>query len=309
MLCSVPLTDCYYKLKTLKSKTFIAVCGLKQNVVKRKGMFKNMDLVNIIYRYLNRFINSDELVEMLKNIDKTQFKQKEIKEIEELIEEVKKITECVPVKIDQIETRRMTSLNHILESLEKIKENDDNCDDVKELAKNKYDSLVKDKDRIRDSGPRYEKLYDLLVNNSVYTNYCEKMTDLELLEFITQYISAPIIPNIDQKTFDDLVNVGIKENKKEALWRLAFNYNGKKKDFSRIEDYFIEKRDNYYLIELINAVQEDLNMDKLIEKVINTKDKKFIIQCGNRAKNIGLFTDEEIEKLKKLVKEEKSYGN
>lgn len=264
-----------------------------------------MDLVNIVYRYLNRFINSDELMEMLKNIDKNKFKQKEIKEIEKLIEEVKKIIEYVPIEIDQIEIKRMALFNHILESLEKIKENEGNSDETKEFVKSNYDSLVKDKDRIRDSGPRYEKLYDLLVNNSVYINYCKKMSDIELLEFITQYISAPITPNIDQKTFDDLVNVGIKEDKKEALWRLAFNYNGKKKDFSRIEDYFIEKRDDYYLIELISAVQEDLNMDKLIEKVINTKDKKFIIGCGNRAKNIGLFTDEEIEKLKELVKDEK----
>ncbi len=261
-----------------------------------------MDLVNIIYRYVNRFINSDELIDLLKNIDKNKFSKKEIKEIEKLIEEVKKIIESVPIEIDQIELKRITSLNHILEDLEKIKENEENSDDTKEFARNKYDSLIKDKDKIRDSGPRYEKLYDLLVNNSVYINYCKKMNDLELLEFITQYISAPITPNIDQETFDDLVNAGIKKDKREALWRLAFNYNGKKKNFSNIEDYFIEKRDDYYLTELISAVQEDLNIDKLIKKVINTKDKKFINSCGNRAKNIGIFTEEEFEKLKELVK-------
>ena len=157
-----------------------------------------MDLVNIIYRYVNRFINSDELIDLLKNIDKNKFSKKEIKEIEKLIEEVKKIIESVPIEIDQIELKRITSLNHILEDLEKIKENEENSDDTKEFARNKYDSLIKDKDKIRDSGPRYEKLYDLLVNNSVYINYCKKMNDLELLEFITQYISAPITPNIDQ---------------------------------------------------------------------------------------------------------------
>ena len=43
-----------------------------------------------------------------------------------------------------------------------------------------------------------------------------------------------------------------------------------------IEDYFIEKRDDYYLTELISAVREDLNMKKLKKKVIATKDKKFI---------------------------------
>lgn len=83
---------------------------------------------------------------------------------------------------------------------------------------------------------------------------------------------------------------------------MAFNYSGKKKDFTRIENYFIDKRDDYYLTELISAVQEDLNMDELIEKVINTKDTNFIIGCGNRAKDIGIFTNEEIKNLKERFK-------
>ena len=48
---------------------------------------------------------------------------------------------------------------------------------------------------------------------------------------------------------------------------------------------------------------EDLDINNLIEKVINTKDRDFIIKCGNRAKNIGIFNDKEIEKLKKRVKD------
>ena len=257
-----------------------------------------MELVNIIYRYVNRFVSSGELMDLLQNIDKTKFLENEIKEIEKLIEEIKEIIKYVPIEIDQIETRRITSLNYILESLEKTFTSEKSSKEAKEFAKNKYDSLVKDKDEIRDSGPRYEQLYNLLTNNPVYIKYCKKMNDLELLEFITQYISAPITPNIDQETFDNLVNVGIKKDKREALWRLAFNYNGKKKDFSLIENYFIEKRDDYYLSELIYAVQDDLNMDELIDKAINTKDKNFIINCYNRTKNILVFTEDEIKKIK-----------
>lgn len=260
-----------------------------------------MDLVNIIYRYVNRFINSQELIKLLEDIDKTKFSKKETNEIEKLLEKVKKVIETVPIEIDQVEIKRLTSLNHIFESLEKIKENDKNSEEVKEFIEKQYNSLLKDKDKIRDSGPRYEKIYELLVNNSVYIKYCKKMNDLELLEFITQYISAPVTPDIDQETFNDLVVAGIKEEKREALWRLAVNYNRKRKDFTRIEDYFIEQRDDYYLTELISAVKEDLDIDKLIEKVINTKDKKFIISCGNRAKEIGIFSDEEIDKLKERI--------
>lgn len=80
----------------------------------------------------------------------------------------------------------MVSLNHILESLEKIKTNEKNDKEAKEFAENKYNSLVKDKNKIRDSGPRYEKLYELIVNNTVYISYFQKMSDLELLHNIFQ---------------------------------------------------------------------------------------------------------------------------
>lgn len=263
----------------------------------------NMDLVNIVYRYVNRFINSDELIKLLTNLDLKKFSKREIANIAELIEEVKKIIETVPIEIDQVETRRLTSLNHILEAFEKIKTNENNEKEVREFAEKHYNDLEKTKYEVRDSGPRYEKLYDLLINNSVYIKYCKKMSDLELLEFIAQYISVPVSPNINQETFNNLVKIGIKKDKREALWRLAFNYEGKKMDFTHIEDYFIEKRDDYYLTEFISAVYEDLDINNLIEKVINTKDRDFIIKCGNRAKNIGIFNDKEIEKLKKRVKD------
>lgn len=266
-----------------------------------------MELVNIIYRYINRFINSDELIELLANIDQTKFSKKEQKEIQKLLKDVKQITENIPIEIDQIELKRRASLNHTLESLEKIKANKQISKKGKEFVEREYNRLTKEKDIVRDSGPRYEKLYDLLVNHSIHINYCKKMSDLELLEFIAQYFQAPVVPNIDQETFDNLVIAGIKEDKREALWRLAFNYCGRKKDFTHIEDYFIEKRDDYYLTELIYAVQEDLDMDKLTEKALATKDQVFIMNCWNRVKDTGIFSEQEInilkEKMRKTITE------
>lgn len=214
-----------------------------------------MDLVNIVYKYINHFINRNELIKLLKDMDKTNFKSSELKEI-----------------------------NKLIESLQKIIANEKN----------------------NDSGQRYDKLYNLLVNNSVYINYCKNMSDLELLKYITQYICPPMVPKISNEVFDNLVDVGIKEDKREALWRLAFNYKGTEKDVTSIADYFIEKRDADYLTELISAVQSDLNLNELVDKVMNTKDKNFIFGCGNRAMNLGIFTDEEIEKIKIRIKEEES---
>ena len=123
------------------------------------------------------------------------------------------------------------------------------------------------------------------------------MNDLELLEFITQYISVPMPPILIQDEFDDLARIGIERDMREALWRLAFNYHHKEIDFTLIEDYFILKRDDYYLTELISAVEEDLDKDKLINKIIDTLDKDFIYQVAQTGYQIGIFSDEEIKEI------------
>lgn len=200
---------------------------------------------------------------------------------------------------------RIATIDHMVELFGKILDNGKLDDKVFEMINKQYHQLLKDRKKVKDSGPRYEKLFELLTNFSLYSKYCLKMDDYELLKFITQYISVPLPPNITQKVFDDLVAVGIEKDERESLWRLAVNYNRKGKDFTIIENYFIDKRDGYYLTELISAVKEDLNMEGLIEKVVSTKDTNFIIDCGNRAKIIGIFTDKEIEKLKERIKEGK----
>ena len=42
-------------------------------------------------------------------------------------------------------------------------------------------------------------------------------------------------------------------------------------------------------------------MDNIINEVIETQDRDFIVDCGNRAKKLSLFTDDEIADLKKRV--------
>lgn len=147
-----------------------------------------MDLVNIIYRYVNRFISSEELIETLENLDKENFSKEENEEIEKLIKEVKEVVKTVPIKIDQVEINRLTSINRLLDSLKDI--NFDKLEGKKEEETKKFiedrrKSLLKDQEKVRDSGPRYEALYNCLVENKIYTKYCKNMNDLELLEFIT----------------------------------------------------------------------------------------------------------------------------
>lgn len=141
------------------------------------------------------------------------------------------------------------------------------------------------------SGSRYIELANSLTKNKVYINYCQKMVLSELLDFITQYISAPMPAKINQDLFDDMVEVGIKEDKREALWRLAFNYVDKEKDFTRIEDYFLEKRDVYYLTELMYVEEENHDIEKIVKKIKFTNYEKFINDCFKRLEALNIPSD------------------
>lgn len=79
------------------------------------------------------------------------------------------------------------------------------------------------------------------------------------------------------------------------------NYNCKGKDFSKIEDFFIEKRDHYYLAELISGVNEDLNLDRLIEKVLNTSDLDFIKKLANTEYLQDIFSKKQKEQVKEFI--------
>lgn len=257
-----------------------------------------MELVNIVYRYMNRFINSDELVNLLINVDRSNFSNDEKEELDKIILEVKEVINSVNNEIDDVEEERIKSYNMVIDAISNLLNDDSYNDDMKEQLSKNYESLIGKKEKVRDCGPRYERLVNLLMDNSLYKKYYNNMSDEELLDYITQFISVPNVPDINQESFDRLVSIAINNDNNEKLWRLAFNYNKKGIDFTRIEDYFISKRDDYYLTELICAVEDDLDMNRLVDKVFNTNDKEFIFKCGNRANELDLFNDEEKDKIR-----------
>lgn len=235
-----------------------------------------MDLVSLMYKYINRFINSDELLESLEELDLNNFTDEEKASIKKLIDDIKSIKDKIPNEVDEIEKNRLEINEKYVNGIDKILQNNTLENKLKEKFLKIREGLLEDKKKVKDGGKLYESLFTLLADNDLINYYCDLLNDYELLEFIAQYISVPMPPQISQEKFNDLVKVGIENDEREWLWRLAFNYNEKNKDFSLIEDYFIEKRDDYYLTELISAVRDDLNMKKLKKKVIATKDKEFI---------------------------------
>lgn len=244
-----------------------------------------MDLVILMYKYINRFINSDELLESLEELDLNNFTDEEKASIKKLIDDIKSIKNKIPNEVDEIEKNRLEINEKYVNGIDKILQNNTLENKLKEKFLKIREGLLEDKKKVKDGGKLYESLFTLLADNDLINYYCDLLNDYELLEFIAQYISVPMPPQISQEKFDKIAKVGIENDEREWLWRLAFNYNEKNKDFSLIEDYFIEKRDDYYLTELISAVREDLNMKKLKKKVIATKDKKFINKVKSTLKD------------------------
>ena len=244
-----------------------------------------MDLVSLMYKYINRFINSDELLESLEELDLNNFTDEEKASIKKLIDDIKSIKDKIPNEVDEIEKNRIEINEKYVNGIDKILQNNTLENKLKEKFLKIREGLLEDKKKVKDGGKLYESLFTLLADNDLINYYCDLLNDYELLEFIAQYISVPMPPQISQEKFDKIVKIGIENDEREWLWRLAFNYNEKNKDFSLIEDYFIEKRDDYYLTELISAVREDLNMKKLKKKVIATKDKKFINKVKSTLKD------------------------
>lgn len=256
-----------------------------------------MELVDLMYRYINKFINAPKLLEELKLINLDKFNDNEKAQIESLIKEVENIINTIPNEIDDIEIKRKEQAQRLANSLSDALEKSDLDDETAEKLNKQYNSLLRETEITKDGGKLYKALFETMTQNELVSVYAKKMNDKELLKFITKYIYAPFPPVLEQNEFDDLVSAGIEEDKRESLWRLAFNYNRKNKDFSKIEDYFIEVRDDYYLVELVCAVKEDLNLLKIVEKVKNTNDTEFISKCVSYAKHTGIINDGDIKKL------------
>ncbi len=242
-----------------------------------------MNLVNLWYKYRNRFLNSNELLEQLEMIDLSAYKKSEIYEIKKLVEDIKFIKETTENELDEIEVERLKKLDCMIKTFE------EGTNDTK--IEKLLEELYREKKKVKDGGKLYETVLSLLSHHTLVNQYVEKMTAKETLELITQYIDVPYPLKLTQDTFNDLVQVGVDEDNREALWRLAVHYQGSM-DFTLIEDYFIEKRDVYYLVELICSVGEYLDKEKLLEKVKATKDTTFIASVLEKGKEYGAIADE-----------------
>lgn len=185
--------------------------------------------VKTIYKYINKLIDKDTLINEINVFINSKTGKKYIND-----------------------------LNHLLETIEN---RDMNIEDL-----------------ITNNEDEYERIFNLVTHNQTYIEIAQNMSDLELMLLITSYIFVPSIPKIDQDYFNDLVNVAKDyDNALENIWRLGMNFDGKGYNFDLLDDFFVNSKNIWYLGEYINGIQQ-INQEKIVNKILRTKDKEFIKQ-------------------------------
>ena len=121
-----------------------------------------------------------------------------------------------------------------------------------------------------------DKLIEELLMNEYYDKLTDKMDDYDFLNIITYNITSSRPYSIDQEKLDELIDVAKSHPySDENIWRLAMTYDEMGYDYSKIEEYYVNNKNLYYLQEYVSGVYQK-NMDNIVELLIKTNDKEFI---------------------------------
>ena len=136
-----------------------------------------MDFVKIVYRYRNRYLNSEDLVESIENISKEELNDIDLNELEIIKNDVNDIIKNTKITLDDEEIRRRKETDKIINILEKILNNPNNDDnDALDRIKEKYNSFKEQEMIKRDSGNRYVELDNYLENCDLFKKYYNHLT-------------------------------------------------------------------------------------------------------------------------------------
>lgn len=196
-----------------------------------------------------------------------------------------------------------------LKHINKNHNNEELLKDLNELLelypkdKEEINHIIKDINNIINSELSDEeknlKIEKYLLKNKYYYDTAINMTPMEIAIMIGDLFYSTRLPEMDQEFFEDLVDACIQNNEREYAWRLALNFNNIF-DMDKIETYFINIKDSYYLSELI-SILDNPNYNRITTKLIESKDKKLIKEVISR--NYIKFPDELNKKLEEYIKD------
>ena len=244
----------------------------------------NKEMLNLCYKFFNRFITAAELVDAF---DKLDIKDKEFIGFRN---DLKDLVKSIPNIEDEYVKNEKAKLKNIIDKLSNVPKEEE----FKKLNEH-VDSLKKDYEREFDSHERWFKITEFIDENEYFNKCFDKLSKYEFLELIAQYICAPFPPQISEEEFVELIKEGIKHDEREWIWRMALNYEHSGFDFTLISDYFIKVKDGYYLVELICAVKDSLDIDAILDKL----EDKVLIEDVKERKSIldNCLTKKQMVKL------------
>lgn len=180
----------------------------------------------------------------------------------------------------------------IVVELEKL---DNKADDVLKLI----DEIKKANIKYKDDFKKSKIIMKLFLENKTYNKLASNISNKDLANMVVSIVNPKCLPYLKEEEFKDILNELFLENDKDKIWKFIFNYREFNYDLSMYEDYLIKSLDTYFINEYIDTLKDYINKDKLIIKISNTKNKKFINKLIDENKYPNNFTKEEIEALKK----------
>lgn len=170
-----------------------------------------MDFLDIVYKYRNRFINSEELVNKIENINKDNLDKEDLVNLDNILVDVKNIIKNTKITLDEVEINKRKEIQKNIKVLEDVLNNSKNNDEmaIKFIKENLF-SLKEEENIVRDSGNRYEEIKEYLENSKLFKKYYDNISDNDLLNLITHYITVPNPFKLSSEKLNDLVDYGIK---------------------------------------------------------------------------------------------------
>lgn len=89
---------------------------------------KNKELLNVCYKFFNRFITADKLLEELANTDISNLSKKDIEEQNKLTEEIKTIAKNTPNEMDEYVIKNKEKFKNMINRFESIPKDDKDID-------------------------------------------------------------------------------------------------------------------------------------------------------------------------------------
>jgi len=255
-----------------------------------------MEFQKICKEYLNRYINSAELLNRLKELNLSGLSEANMTSLNALVISIESIVNETSDETDELVKTEIRKNKENISTIETIVKKN------KEVPQDLLDYLARQKEELekpRDNFERWGMICDAITQNKYYQESFAALTDADLLSLIAQDIKAPRPIQIDAEKFNRLVDAGIAGDQRESLWRLALNYAEQDFDFQRIVDFYFEKNDLWYLTELISAIGEKLNIQNILDRLEELEAIKHFIESRTVLNNY--VTPEQFEALEKKL--------